>query len=357
MAAPLSICTKEEQRSVIRFLWSEGVSGAEIHRRLLVQYGNSCLPQRSVYEWIEKFKNGRTSVTQNEGAGRPVTAINEENIERSREIILSDRRITVDDVANRLQISHGSAYEIIYSRLGFHKVCARWVPKQLTQLHKQTRLDMCKKHLDRYVNERDNFLDRIVTGDETWIHYYEPESKRQSMEWKHPNSPCKKKFKTQPSAGKLMLTVFWDSQGPLLEHYHERGTTINSVRYSEMLTAKLKPAIRSKRRGLLSKGVVLLHDNARPHTAAHTAETLQKLNFEVLDHPPYSPDLAPSDFHLFGPLKEAIRGCRFTSDEALKEAVHSWLASQPKTFFHEGIKKLEQRWTKCVEKQGDYVEK
>ena len=103
---------------MIRFLWSEGVSGTEIHRRLLVQYGNNCLPQRSVYEWIEKFKNGRTSVTQNEGAGRPVTATNEENIERSREMILSDRRITVDDVANRLQISHGSAYEIIYSRLG-----------------------------------------------------------------------------------------------------------------------------------------------------------------------------------------------------------------------------------------------
>lgn len=357
MAAPLSICTKEEQRSVIRFLWSEGVSGAEIHRRLSVQYGNSVLPQRSVYEWIEKFKNGRTSVTHNEGAGRPFTAVSEENIERSREMILVDRRVTVDDVAHRLQISHGSAYEIIHNRLGFHKVCARWVPKQLTQLHKQTRLDICKQHLDRYVNERDNFFDRIITGDETWIHHYEPESKRQSMEWKHPNSPSKKKFKTQPSVGKLMLTVFWDSQGPVLEHYQERGTTINSVRYSEMLTAKLKPAIRSKRRGLLSKGVVLLHDNARPHTAAHTAETLQKLNFEVLAHPTYSPDLAPSDYHLFGPLKEALRGRRFTTDEALKEAVHSWLASQPKTFFYEGIRKLEQRWTKCVEKQGDYVEK
>ena len=63
MAAPLSICTKEEQRSVIRFLWSEGVSGVEIHRRLLAQYGNSVLLQRSVYEWIEKFKNILTSVT------------------------------------------------------------------------------------------------------------------------------------------------------------------------------------------------------------------------------------------------------------------------------------------------------
>ena len=62
-----------------------------------------------------------------------------------------------------------------------------------------------------------------------------------------------------------MLAVFWDSQSPILENYQERDTTINSVQYSEMLTDKLKPAIRSKHRGLLLKGVVLLHDNARPH--------------------------------------------------------------------------------------------
>ena len=92
MAAPLSVCTKEEQRSVIRFLWSEGVSGAEMHRRLSAQYGNSVLPQRSVYEWIEKFKNGRTSVTHEEGAGRPSTATTDDNIERVRAMVLLDRR-------------------------------------------------------------------------------------------------------------------------------------------------------------------------------------------------------------------------------------------------------------------------
>jgi hypothetical protein len=87
MAAPLSICTKDDQRSVIRSLWSEGVSGAEIHRRLSAQYGNSVLPQRSVYEWIEKFKNGRTSVTHEEAAGRPSTATLDDNIERVRDMV------------------------------------------------------------------------------------------------------------------------------------------------------------------------------------------------------------------------------------------------------------------------------
>ena len=88
------------------------------------------------------------------------------------------------------------------------------------------------------------------------------------------------------------------------------------------------------------KGIVLLHDNTCPYTAAHTVETLQKLKFEVLAHPPYSPNLAPSDYHLFGPLKEALRGRQFTLDQELKEAGHAWLTAQPKTFFPEGIKKL-----------------
>ena len=183
-----------------------------------------------------------------------------------------------------------------------------------------------------------------------------PESKQQSMEWKNSQSPCKKKFKTQPSAQKLMLTVFWDSQGQVLEHYQEKDTTINSRRYNEMLTYRLKPAIRSKHRGLLPKCILLLHDNVRPHTAAHTVETLRKLN-EVMAHPAYSPDLAPPDNHLFGLLKVALRGRQFTSDQEVKEPVDAWLAAQPKTFFSEGIRKLVQRWTKCVEKQGNYIEK
>jgi histone-lysine N-methyltransferase SETMAR len=153
-----------------------------------------------------------------------------------------------------------------------------------------------------------------------------------------------------------MLTFFWDSQGPILEYYHERDTTVNSARYSEMLRDKLKPEVRTKRRGLLSKGVALLHDNARPHTAAHTVETLRHLNSEVLEHPPYSPDLTRSDYHLFGPLRDALRGRHFANDKELKEVVHAWLVTQPKTFFSEGIQKLVSRWTKCVAKEGDYVE-
>ena len=158
MAAPLAVCTKEEQRAVIRFLWSEGVPGAEIHRRLSTQYGDSALPRRSVYEWIEKFKSGRTNVTHEEGAGRPLTSTTDEKIQQAREKVLANRRVAIDEVACSLQISHGSAYQIIHDELRLHKLCARWVPRQLTAEHKRKRVEICQRLLDRYNNEGEEFL-------------------------------------------------------------------------------------------------------------------------------------------------------------------------------------------------------
>jgi hypothetical protein len=81
-----------------------------------------------------------------------------------------------------------------------------------------------------------------------------------------------------------------------------------------------------------------------------------KLDLEALDHPAYSPNLVPSNYHVFNPFKDALRGCHFTSDEEVKETVHVWLAAQ-RNLFSADIQKLVERWNKCIEKHGDYVEK
>jgi len=253
------------------------------------------------------FKNGRTSVMDAKCSGRPSTSTTDEKLEEARAIILTDRKVTIEEIALQLGIIQGTAYSLVHDILGFHKVAAR-----------RNRQHTCSSLLKQYNCEGNNFLKCIITGDETWVHHYE----RQSMQWKHTSSPSSKKFKSQPSAGKLFLTVFWDSQGPILEHYMEKGVTVTSVNYCNMLRNELRPAIRSKRTGRLTQGVLLLHDNARPHTAHLTINTIRQLNWEVLDHPAYSPDLAPSDFHLFGPLKNALKSRRFSADDEVKEAVH-----------------------------------
>jgi len=166
-----------------------------------------------------------------------------------------------------------------------------------------------------------------------------------------------KKFRTQPSAGKVMLTVFWDEQAVILEHYMPKGNTVTNATYADLLKNHLRPAIKPKRHGPLNTGVLLQHDNARPHTACSTVATIQNLSFGCLPHLPYLPDLAPSEFHIFGPLKEAMGGKSFRSDKEVQMAVHEWLHSQPKDFFSRGIHALLKCWNTCMECNGEYIEK
>jgi len=124
---------------------------------------------------------------------------------------------------------------------------------------------------------------------------------------------------------------------------------VTSGTYADLLKNHLRPAIKSERRRLLSTGVLLQHDNARPHTACSTVATIQDLSFECLPHPPYLLDLAPSDFNVFGPLKEAMGGKSFRSDEEVQQAVYEWLHSQSKSFFFSrGIHALPKSWNTCM---------
>lgn len=161
------------------------------------------------------------------------------------------------------------------------------------------------------------------------------------------------------------LMFFWDMKGPILAHFQVHGQTVNSADYCALLRNTLKSAIHSKRTGMLSKTVLLQHDNLRLHTAAATAETVQQLGFERLRHPPYSLDLALSNYHIFGPLKEMQHSGRFTSDDEVKEAVHTWLREQLKSFFSAEIQKLglhnkvlcliaHSYFSKCIVLHGDY---
>ena len=176
------------------------------------------------------------------------------------------------------------------------------------------------------------------------------------MEWRHPTSPRSKKFKSQQSAGKVIVTVFWDSVDVILVDFMFKGATINSDVYIDKLK-KLKARIRRVRPALEMSKVLLQHGNARPHTSLKIREVVSSFGWTTISHPPYSPNLAPSDFHLFGLLKENLRGRRFSSDKEVKTAVRKWLKMQSVEIYNEGIFALIKRWKKAVRKAGDYIEK
>ena len=118
------------------------------------------------------------------------------------------------------------------------KLTVRWVPKSLSDEQMATRASVCSALLKR-CRSKDDFLLCLVTVDETWVHYYEPENKAQSRQWVGLGSPRPKKFKTQPSAGKVMATVFWDAKGVIMldfftqEKYNNWSVLCKLVRPTE----------------------------------------------------------------------------------------------------------------------------
>lgn len=355
MELPLDVTAKCEVRAVIRFFNAKGVEPIEIHRQLKEVYGESCMDVKNVRKWCREFTAGRTEIHDEQRSGRP--SISDETVAMVEKTMREDRRITLDDLCILVpEVSRSTIHRILTEKLQYRKVCARWVPRMLTEDHKRQRVDSSREFLRRYADEKDNFLDSIVTGDETWAFHFTPETKQQSREWRHPSSPKPRKFKQTQSAGKVMTTVFWDRKGVLLVDFMPPGTTINADRYCETLR-KLRRAIQNRRRGMLSKGVNILHDNARPHVARQTVAVLQEFQWNIITHPPYSPDLAPSDYHLFPKLKEHLAGRRFSSDDEVKDEVQRFLNNMAASWYDMGIQKLSQRLQKCIDRNGDYVEK
>ena len=123
------------------------------------------------------------------------------------------------------------------------------------------------------------FLSHVVTGDETWLSHATPELKQQSMEWRHTSLSTKTKFKQTTLTRKIMCTVFWDRKGVLLVNFLLQGSTINTDVYCNTLK-KLHCTIHNKWRGMLSWGVVMIHDNTRPHTATATQNLIMTFGWK-----------------------------------------------------------------------------
>ena len=139
------------------------------------------------------------------------------------------------------------------------------------------------------------FFKRCVTGDETWIYQFDPENKNQSKEWHSKGTPGPVKFKAERSVKKVMVTTFWDEEGVILIDFLEGKKTVTASYYEGVLK-KLKTAIIKKRRGKLHSQILFHHDNAPAHFSKLARALLREFRWEILPHPPYSPDLAPSGF-------------------------------------------------------------
>lgn len=172
--------------------------------------------------------------------------------------------------------------------------------------------------------------------------------------WLETGESRNKREKTQTSAGKVMASISWDAKGIIFIDYLEKGKTITGKYYASLLD-RLNDEIKKKRPHLPKEKIPYHHGNSPAHSSLKATGKLIKL-YELLPHPPYSPDLAPTDYYLFPSLKRWLEGRRFMSNDEVIAEVDAYFEEFDKSYYSKGIEMLEDRYTKCISLDGNYVE-
>ena len=193
---------------------------------LKVAYGECTVIQKSVYKWYKLFTEGREEVNDDAHPGRPSTSTTNENTEAVKKIVMENRRITIREVAEDVGISVGSWHAIFSDILGLKRVAAKFVAKLLNFDKKTRRMTIAQEMLND-VNDDPDLLKKVITGDESWVYGYDVETKAQSSQWKHTESPRPKKARQVRSNVKVFLTVFFGYHGVVHQEFLPQGRTIN----------------------------------------------------------------------------------------------------------------------------------
>ena len=217
-----------------------------------------------------------------------------------------DCRLSVRMIAEETGLDKNAVHRILADHLHMWKICAR----KLVCGAKSKPVGNLSGLAGKTQNWA-NFLDKVITGDESWVFDYNPETKQQSAEWHIKSSPPPKKAHLGRSRVKTMLIVFFNSHGILHKEFLPPGQTVNHAFYKDVLE-QLRKRVQRVRRDTADNWM-LHHNNAPAHTA--------KKNVPVLPHPPCCPNLAPCDFYLFPKLKSPLKGHHFRKMENIQKIV------------------------------------
>ena len=196
----------------------------------------------------------------------------------------------------------------------------------------------------------------VITGDETWIYFYDMQTKQQSSKWIFEDEQLDTIPKQFMAVGKRMFAIFFTTRGLLESVMLPEKHTVTAAWYTESCLPKVFQAIERLRPKSGVRGMKFHHDNAPAHTARRTKEFLKQSGLEMIEHPPYSPDLAPCDFWLFPTLKRYLKGRRFQSETELIAAFLEEVDCIPQSSYSRLFKMWLERCQKCIDANWEYFE-
>jgi len=336
--------SKEHIRHCLLYEYQLGHNATEATINICRAIGPGVVSIATAYRWFECFRNKDYSLQDQPKSGRPT----EIDLSEINSIIESDPMLTMLGVASKLGCSHG-AIQYAFKQLRLVSKLGEWAPHDLIQQQKKKRIDICQRLFS--LRRTFNWLDNLITGDEKWVVYINTTRKRQ---WLKPNQ----RPKTTPKPGlhpkKRMLCIWWDILGVVYWELLPENATITAAKYCAQLN-KIKSEVEKKRPS--GGQVYFQNDNARPHIAKSVKSKLEQFQWKLLDHPPYSPDLAPSDYHLFRSLSNDLRDRKFENENDLKQYLQEFFDSKSSEFYASGIHDLPRRWREVIDTSGEYIVK
>ena len=202
---------------------------------------------------------------------------------------------------------------------------ARWVPHLLNEEQKQSWVRLASQVIEKYDKCDPRCLEEIVTGDETWIYHFQPDSKT--------GFHLRATDLSLPAVAKHQIACcmqYFLIRKVQSFKFQSRKVVVTGKFYRESVLTQLVDFCQKCRPRTGVRGIKLLHDNAPAHKSAMVQEYLKESGLDVLDHPPYWPDLSPCDLWLFPRLKEMLAGHHFDSHCGIGSAVYQCLQHIPK---------------------------
>ena len=178
-----------------------------------VAEGPNALSERTIYQWIEAFKDGDESIEDNPHSGHPGKAVTPRTIAKVEELVDDNPHITIRMIEEEVGISKEKIESILHSQLDLNKVCSRWIPHVITDANKQKRVELAKQMLQVL----DGGFQNIITGDETWFNYYTVSTKEDNKVWLKSGELRPQIARTSKNSKKRMFCVFFTVEGLWLE--------------------------------------------------------------------------------------------------------------------------------------------
>ncbi|CAH2005396.1 unnamed protein product [Acanthoscelides obtectus] len=314
-------------RAIIYYNFQRQLSQQECLAELLSVFDNEAPHQSTISRWYVEFKRGRVSLSNDRRVGAPKTAVTQENVDAVRKLIIEDRHVTYREIEASLKISKTSIQKISHEELGVRKLVSRWIPQLLTDEQKAARVNWCQKTLDRFDSGNSKNAFQLAV----WV--LQGEEK--------PTKVIRSRSVSKKMRGHI-ATISLNEQ-----------RTVTSDWYTTICLPKVITELRKINR---ERRIILHQDNASSHTTQKTRQYLTEENVELLDHPPYSPDLSPNDFFTFPKIKNRLRGQRFQSPEAVntfKNAVLDLPANEWNKCFENWFEPMQM----CINLRGEYFQK